>query len=501
MENGAGVKSMRPHAQVNEDVAVNEVEERIRSTTQIPRVGIWQVLTLGLVLRLLVPILYYIHGHDIRSFYEPDTLTYVVPAQEMLVHHRFSANGAPEIKRTPGYPLLLTIGLSLGRMEIVTICLQILLSCFTIYMVYLTTWLLLKNERMCIFAAVLYAIEPLSIMYASQLLTETLFAALVMIWLYFLLKYLGKQAFRDLSASALALAASVYVRPVAYFLPVMLAGGLAAWAVVNGHKNKKRLLTQIAAFTVLSIGLTVVWRVRNWVETGYSGFSGISSINMYFYLAASVLAAQQHVPLVTMQRRLGYLDDRTYLERHPEQKNWPIAQRLDYMECEGRRILLNNLSTYIPIYLAGVGRVVFAPGATEFLKIFGLDPNSGAPSRKNVRSTGLSVSIKERPRILWSSVLLLPLELLYPLLGCMVLSSRRLMREPAAIAVMLTVAYYVILAGGPLGCSRYRHPVMPIICVLSTCGLCSILSRMDNSRSRSLFLSADRGTEAESVTH
>ena len=469
--------------ELDDNIIVHKVTEETSSSARIARAGVWQVLGLGLILRLVVPIVGYIHTHDIKMFYCPDTPTYVVPAQELVAHHRFFADGAPEIKRTPGYPLLLTIGLLLGRLELVTILLQILLSCFTIYMVYLIAWLIFKNGRVSIVAATLYAIEPLSIMYASQLLTETLLVALVMMWLYFLVKYLEKQASCYLLASALALAFSVYVRPIGYFLPVMLTGGLIAWVIVNGQKNKGRLLIQIAAFVTLSMGLTVVWQVRNWVETGYSSFSGVSSINMYFYSAASVLAVQQHVPFVEMQRRLGYLDDRTYLDRHPEQKTWPLAQRLDYMKREAQRILLNNLSTYAPIYLAGVCRVVFETGASDFLKFFGLDPNKGALSRKDVKLKSMSAFITwTRPRIFWSDVLLLPLELLYPLLGCMVLSSRRLRREPAVIAAVLTVAYYVILAGGPLGYSRYRHPVMPIICVLSAYGLCLIESRLANPR-------------------
>ena len=475
-------------AKVDDNIIVHNVTDETSSSGQIARSGVWQALGLGLILRLVVPIVGYVHTHDIKMFYSPDTVSYVVPAQELVANHRFFANGVPEIKRTPGYPMLLTIGLLLGRLELVTILLQILLSCFTIYMVYLTAWLLFKNRKVSIVAATLYAMEPLSIMYTSQLLTETLFAALVMIWLYFLLKYLEKQAWRDLLVSALALAFSVYVRPVGYFLPVMLAGGLAAWAVLNGQKNKGRLLTQIAAFLILSMGLTVGWQVRNRMETGYSGFSGIPSIDMYFYLAASVLASQQHVPLVEMQRRLGYLDDRTYLERHPEQKTWPLAQRLDYMKREGQRILLNNLPTYALIYLVGVRKVVFETGAGDFLKFLGVDPNKSALSGKDVKFKSMSAFVAARSRIFWSDVLLLPLELLYLLLGCVVLCSRRLMREPALIAAVLTVAYYVVLAGSPMGYSRFRHPVMPIICMLSAYGLCLIETRVAIPRVSPFFL-------------
>jgi hypothetical protein len=101
-------------------------------------------------------------------------------------------------------------------------------------------------------------------------------------------------------------------------------------------------MLQISAFVVVSLGLTSLWQVRNKVETGYSGFSSISSINLYFYSAASVLAVKQHVPWIEMQNRLGYQDKRVYFQLHPEQNSWPLAKRLKFMSHEADRRLLRN---------------------------------------------------------------------------------------------------------------------------------------------------------------
>jgi hypothetical protein len=109
------------------------------------RLKIWWVLGLALFLRTLLPILGYFYTRDDTIVYTPDTVSYIVPARELIAHHRFFSNGAPEIIRTPGYPLLLTAGLLLGRLESVTIALQILLSCFTVYMVYQTAFILFEG--------------------------------------------------------------------------------------------------------------------------------------------------------------------------------------------------------------------------------------------------------------------------------------------------------------------------------------------------------------------
>ena len=302
-----------------------------RTAGHIRYFSIWWILGLALFLRCLLPILGYCYTHDVTIFDTPDTASYVAPARELIAHHRFFSAGTPEINRTPGYPLLLTAGLLLGRLELVTITLQILLSCCTVFMVYRIAFLLFGREEIAIIAAGLYAIDPLSILFASLLAAETLFTAVATVGVYYLVRYLKRQSLRALLLSAGALAASVYVRPIGYFLPVIIAPGLAGWALGTHRHNKLRVLAHACAFVIVSVGLTGLWQVRNKIETGYSGFSAIASDNMYFILAASVLAARQHVPYYVMRDRLGYQDQRVYFQDHPEQKTWSVARRVNYM--------------------------------------------------------------------------------------------------------------------------------------------------------------------------
>ena len=75
-----------------------------------------------------------------------------------------------------------------------------------------------------------------------------------MVSVYYLVKYLRRQSLRDLLASAVAFAASVYVRPVGYFLPVVLGVGLSAWVMINGQRDRRRLMIQISAFVAVRVG-------------------------------------------------------------------------------------------------------------------------------------------------------------------------------------------------------------------------------------------------------
>ena len=412
---------------------------------------ILHVLALALLLRTLVPIVGYCKAHRVTIFYSPDSASYISAAHELLVHHRFSSpSGSPELLRTPGYPLLLTIGLSLGRLEVITIALQVLLSCLTVYLVYCIAWILFDREQSALIAATLYAVEPLSILYSSVLLTETLFTTLIVAWVYFLLRYLRGQNIWDLLVSGVVISASAYVRPISYFVPLVVAACLLVWALDRGEEKDMRALTHISAFLAISMGLLVVWQIRNWSQTGYRGFSGMSSVNLYFYRAAGVLALKHNVSVATMAESLGYDDDRIYFALHPEQRTWSMAQRLNYIHREAVNILLQNPIIYGRLCLNGLCRTIFGPGTIEVLDFFG---------------------IKRAAWFFWIwAGLLLVWQLPYLLLGVMGLCSTHYKRWPVLFLV-LSILYYVSVAAGPEGYSRFRIPVMPLISVLAGYGM------------------------------
>jgi Dolichyl-phosphate-mannose-protein mannosyltransferase len=366
----------------------------------------------------------------------------------------------------------------LGHLESVTIALQILVSCFTVYMVYLTAHILFEGERMALIAATLYAIEPLSILFTSLLASETLFTAVVMVGVYYLVRYLKQQSLEDLLASGGALAALVYVRPVGYFLPVIIAAGLAAWAVVASQQDKQRLIVHTIVFVIVSLGLTGLWQIRNKAETDYSGSSAIASDNMYFVLAASVLAAEQHAPYYSMRDRLGYQNTRVYLRDHPEQKTWSVARRINYLNRAAEHILVGSSLTYAWIYVDGILRGTFDPGSTEFLRFFDLYPKEGGLLTVEVDKGRIATieALYANSLLFWSTATMLLVLLIYLSSACITLCGW-VMLDSSILAVSLIMGYYMAIAGGPGDWGRFRHPVMPIICVLAGYGLYAVRSQ------------------------
>lgn len=436
----------------------------------------WLVYVLGaaLVIRTLLPIFGYLYTRDVTIFEAPDTASYVEPARQLIAHGRFSAsNGTPEIIRTPGYPMLLVPGLLLGRLDLVTITLQIFISCFTVYLVYRTADLLFQSEKVALFAAAFYTVEPLSVLYTSILITETLFTAVVIISVYYLMRYLKQQCVRDLLISGIGFASSTYVRPVGYFLPMVLSIALLAWMIIY-QRNKRYILFHVSAFLIVSMGLTSLWQVRNKLETGYFVFSGIYSKDLYFECAASVLAAKQHVHWREMQNRLGYQNEGIYLQQHPEQKAWTFAQRLDFMKRAAKDVLLNNRLTYARIHSEGILRSILDPGSIEYAKFFDLYPKQGGLLGVLIDQGAVRAGqaiLYTHPLVFWISLVMFSQLGMNLLCSLAVLSSGRLMRDPCILTALLIVAYYLLLTGGPVALGRFRHPAMPIICVLAGYGI------------------------------
>jgi len=192
---------------------------------------------------------------------------------------QYTVNGQPELLRPPGYPFFLIPGFFANALVFITTTLQIILSVITVALVYSIAHTLTTNKQIAQYAGFLAAIEPLSLIYTSLLLTETLFTALLTAGLYTLLRAHQKSTLHSLIAAAILLAAAAYVRPIGLLLPCILAIPLtlSRWP-----------WQRLVLFLLIALGLPGIWIFRNVTVANYSGFSAISAVNLYFYQGAAV---------------------------------------------------------------------------------------------------------------------------------------------------------------------------------------------------------------------
>ncbi len=436
------------------------------------------ILGLALLLRVLLPVASTLAVGDAGVFSFPDSRGYFQPAEELLRSGRFADNDRPEITRTPGYPIFLVPGIALGRPVLVTILLQVILSLLTVWLVYRIAWLLFENEMAAAAAAFLYSLEPLSILYTSLLLTETLFAALIVAFFFCLADYFQRrQALGTLVLAGLALAASVYVRPVSYYLPILATFALLPALLLRFRRWKYAL--HAVVFLAASFAPVAAWQVRNKAEVGYGGFSAISDLNLYLYQAAAVNAKVEGLPFQEAQQRM-----RSF-EGHPEHRSWTEAQESVFMRREGLRLILKHPLVYAGIHLRGMVRILFDPGSVDYLKLFHSYPRLGG-ILASIEDQGL-VSVllglrRSNPLAFWTQLALVVWLALYYLLALFGLFGRSCAGLWAKIALVALSAYFIAISGGPIGYSRFRHPAMPLLCILAGCGLLSVGRNIDRHR-------------------
>lgn len=406
---------------------------------------------------------------------EPDSYGYIDLAEKLVERQGFSNRGKPELARTPGYPLFLSIGVLAGHVDGVTIALQIGLGCLTAWLVFQTAKVLFDRTDAAFAAGLLYACEPLSVLYAGKLLTESLFTTLLAAFGLLLIRYLRSLSWRELAASALALAAAVYVRPIGYFLPAMVAAALAVLVWRHADQRLKRL-GQAAGFGLLSMALLGAWQVRNYAVADYPRFAAIADVNLYYYQAAAVLARQQAQPLDLVQQQLGYRSEAVYYRLHPEQRGWNDARCYEFLRSEALRIVRDDPWGFVRIHLEGVRGTMFDVGTSAYVDFFGLrkpgaEPVAGRPAGLLDR---LGRAIRTRPWEVAIHAVLRIVLMAYLVLSLAGLLTTRAWKSEPLVLLCLVALCLLALSGGPAGYHRFRLPLVPILALLSGQALVSL---------------------------
>jgi hypothetical protein len=445
------------------------------------------ILLLALVTRVAMFAITWHNFPDLAVLHTVDTASYLEPAKSLLSRGDFSQQGMPELVRTPGYPLLLSAGIALGHVEVVTFALQTLLSLITVGVIYRLARSLTSSGQVATIAGLLLAIEPLSVTYSSWMASETLFTCLLVLMIAALASYGRSNSIAQLTVAAAVLAAATLVRPISYFLPPVIALALFGRGL---WRFDSRLRSAAAAllFLIVSFGPTAGWQVRNWAVAGYGGFSAITDWNLYFFQGASVLAYQKHQSLdatyAEMGNRWGKLGDEFYA-LHPELRLAGQAETFRFMRREGSRLVRQHPLTYAQIHLRGLAMLLLNPGAADLLALMNLIPENQAESHPI--DTGILAIFRrmhrESPTLLYTNLLLAAgLGILYSAAALGLVSS--LGRWSWGLTVLvLMVGYLVTISGGPTGIPRLRHPVMPLACLLSGIGITAALRwRTDRPR-------------------
>jgi hypothetical protein len=434
--------------------------------------ALWKPLALAAVLRLGLMIAAFVLTGT-RVMTQGDTASYVEPGRNLFVHGAFTSGafasgGLPETDRTPGYPIFAMLtGMLVGNV-LLTVVAQIAVGLGSLVLVSRIAELVFPGRNAGVAAAWFFAVEPISVVYSVRLMPETLFVFLMLIAVERLLSFQARSNTAAIVAAGLALAAATYVRPASYYLVFPLAAGVA-WLAQKNH-NSRWKGPVLLLLTVLPC--LAVWQTRNWIETGYSGFSSVVEKNLYFYQAAAVTATLDHTTLAAEQKKLGYPDRESYVAAHPEQRNWGEAERLGFMRSHAKSVLAQHPWLYLKSHFTGVAVVAFTPCAAELLELLDAYPSrSSMPGRvsdQGIDRSAMQIAMAHPGIALLMALFEMYLLLMYGLAlrGLFTAGNTR-----GSVAMLVGIAlYFLLISGGAQAVGRYRAPVMPIVCVLAAAG-------------------------------
>jgi 4-amino-4-deoxy-L-arabinose transferase-like glycosyltransferase len=224
---------------------------------------------------------------------------------------------SPEVNRTPGYPIFLSVMPDLW----VAVIAQALLSGVTIFALggfVSARW----GFSAGLVTATLVALDVPSIVYSDEIMSETLFTSA------FLLGVLAgfcaangqcdkRRRFALELLSSLLLGFAILVRPIgqlAVAVPSMIPLAFA------GTPRLKRI-----GFVALVVSIPVIvvagWSLRNYRLSGVAAFSTVSALNLFYYRAGGTLAYASHVGWLAELHNLTPPDRQTSLTKAGDQND------------------------------------------------------------------------------------------------------------------------------------------------------------------------------------
>jgi len=386
----------------------------------IPR-WVWAFAALALVLRLLFVWHHARLGYQLR--YDPSMYLALAENLRYGAYSMFHPRDIPDTLKMPGYPALLY---ALGGNVTAVLLLQALLSSVKVPLVYLLARAAGVRTALAVAAAALMALEPIDVVLAGSVLTESLFTVLLLGGTLALARGGG---WGPLLGAAALFAAAAWVRPNG--LVLIGAAALALYAM--GRWNVWRPVV----FLVVSFALVAPWSVRNARVTGSFRPSDNGPVTAAYFHVPEVLAAAND------PRAAGW---RAELGRRAAATDWEdrVAFRayFDGLRKDVRAVFLDHPFTWARVHALKSAKVLVAPGRGHVHMYFGGVPVIG------------------RGVLAWSA--------LFPLLlvAALVYWLWRFRRMPPALRMALFIAASVLVTSG-IGMvdARFKNPAMPLLLV------------------------------------
>jgi len=210
--------------------------------------------------------------------------------QNVLAGNGFSwsseAPYAPNPMRTPGYVYVLAGLISIAGITgaaLIQLAVSSLIPVFGMHIAHGLT----KSRKASILTGVILATGPAIAFLSFQFYADTLFLLLFLPWLLLTLYYAKKPNLQTLVVSAVILGLAILVRPVAQYVPLLIAPCIM-WQF--GRIEWKRGVIHVSIYFIIIGAILTPWVIRNVTVFDSPVLSAQSSFVLYTNLAPAVLS-------------------------------------------------------------------------------------------------------------------------------------------------------------------------------------------------------------------
>jgi hypothetical protein len=440
-----------------------------------PEIGKFTTVLLGIALAALaVRIVPVVTRSDVGWAMEPngDSVAYIGLADGLKRGCGFAwwtgdhCGSAPETNRTPGYPVFLSL---MPGLRVALIAQGLLWSIFCFFVGQFAATVAGARAGYC--AAGLLAADVPSIVSSNEIMSETLFTALLVGAVLAELQAL-RDGNRTLKVNCLlALASAMFglallVRPIAELETPLII--LAPMLFEGASRSRRASLVLLLAAGPVVCG--TAWALRNYSIAGVATISTIGGLNFFYYRAVGTLA---------FASRTGWAE--TLARTHPLPNGDLGAQA-----C---RIILHHPFAFIAMTLWSFFYLCWVPDRAPLAQVLGMRSVSRLEDPGSVRIEGLvrklwagnfaELSTVSAQELHSSVVLLLLIALQLLMIGftwagvILALKRQAGVRSPLGSCVFFAFAIAILtllLSSGPEAVARFRIPATPLLAFLAGVG-------------------------------
>lgn len=263
----------------------------------------------------------------------------------------------PQAYRTPLYPLFIALFYGLSHGVWFVIFIQNIIAAANIVLTY-KLGKIIFGPRAGFLGSLLLIFESARLELASQLMSETVFVFLLLLAVYFFVKFISENKKTHLIVSALAAGLAALTRPALQFFPL----GIILFFIIFGiaRRNIKQCLLSALLFLMIFVATVSPWLIRNYAHFGKWE---LASINAYqFYVVHGGRFLEYRLKLdgagsIDITRALNnkFAKDFNLNRTDDAFKQMMEPQYEDYFFKEGRKIISSDIPFYAWVNVRRMG--------------------------------------------------------------------------------------------------------------------------------------------------